>query len=158
MSSSQEITCISCGLALLFFALILKSLWNRLERRNATISRSSLDGSDVTLQDVLPADRHLLSRSAWVIRLASHFKKKHSNKYNVLVINSAIEKVFTPDHVVEEFRATYETEKPPYSIVYEVYVFDKGSLVNLGDGGYDNWCFLGNYDRMGMSVSFDVVQ
>ncbi|CAF2884816.1 unnamed protein product [Rotaria sp. Silwood2] len=33
------------------------------------------------------------------------------------------------------------------TIGYEIYVFDDGEFTNLGDGGYINWAFAGNFVR-----------
>lgn len=30
---------------------------------------------------------------------------------------------------------------------YEVWVFESGTFELVGDGGYENWCFNGDYDR-----------
>jgi hypothetical protein len=40
---------------------------------------------------------------------------------------------------------------------YEVEVFDSGTFTLVGDGGYLNWCFGGNYDRNGNSVTFNPI-
>lgn len=31
------------------------------------------------------------------------------------------------------------------TIGYEIYVFDDGEFTNLGDGGFNNWAFSGNF-------------
>jgi hypothetical protein len=36
----------------------------------------------------------------------------------------------------------------------DVYIFDHGTFTNLGDGGYKNWCFEGNFHRDGNHVQF----
>lgn len=37
---------------------------------------------------------------------------------------------------------------------YEVWVFDSGEFTLVGDGGFNNWCFDGNFDRNGRDVTF----
>ncbi|MFC9177372.1 hypothetical protein [Streptomyces sp. NPDC057107] len=38
--------------------------------------------------------------------------------------------------------------------VFDVYVFDKGTFKNDGDGGYTNWAMYGNFEREGMEATF----
>jgi hypothetical protein len=40
---------------------------------------------------------------------------------------------------------------------YEVQVFDSGTFTLVGDGGYLNWCFGGNYERNGNTVTFNPI-
>jgi hypothetical protein len=40
---------------------------------------------------------------------------------------------------------------------YEVQVFDSGTFTAVGDGGYLNWCFGGNYERNGNTVTFNSI-
>jgi hypothetical protein len=40
---------------------------------------------------------------------------------------------------------------------YEVQIFDSGTFTLVGDGGYLNWCFGGNYDRNGNFVQFNPI-
>lgn len=42
------------------------------------------------------------------------------------------------------------------TIGYDIFVFDKGNFELLGDGGFINWCFGGNFDRNGKSVEFKI--
>ncbi|KAG2416183.1 hypothetical protein HFD88_007376 [Aspergillus terreus] len=110
---------------------------------------------DTGLQTILSAEANRLFRGDWVIRLAGHFYARHGKRYNVLVINAAIEKIFMPEGVVEKFQTVYRNKDAKSPVTYEVYVFKRGTLVNMGDGGYINWCFFGQLDRSGMSVRFD---
>jgi hypothetical protein len=32
-------------------------------------------------------------------------------------------------------------------VTYSCYIFEKGKLAKHGDGGFNNWCFVGNYER-----------
>ncbi|GES65956.1 stress protein [Aspergillus terreus] len=110
---------------------------------------------DTGLQTILSAEADRLFRGDWVIRLAGHFYARYGKRYNVLVINAAIEKIFMPEGVVEKFQTVYRNKEGKGPVTYEVYVFKRGTLVNMGDGGYINWCFFGQLDRSGMSVRFD---
>jgi hypothetical protein len=40
---------------------------------------------------------------------------------------------------------------------YEVQIFDSGTFTLVGDGGYLNWCFGGNYNRNGNFVQFNQI-
>lgn len=37
---------------------------------------------------------------------------------------------------------------------YEIWVFEQGTFDKVGDGGYINWCFSGNFNRNGNHVDF----
>lgn len=39
--------------------------------------------------------------------------------------------------------------------MFDVYVFDKGTFSNDGDGGHTNWAFYGEFDRDGHEVAFE---
>jgi len=93
-----------------------------------------------------------------VSRLTSHVcHTRHAGRFNVLVFNTAVERYFIPEGVVEQFLVVYDSTKESAKVgkvTYEVTVFRKGHLVNLGDGGFINWCFEGNFERVGMSAIF----
>jgi len=147
------------GLAVIFHVFI------RRQRHGETAAATWADdkikpvlGIDASLEDLIPADEHRISRGDWVTRLASHVcRTRHTSRFNVLVFNKAVERYFVPEGVVEQFNVVYDSvnESPHVGkVTYEVTVFRKGHLVNLGDGGYINWCFEGNYERVGMGATF----
>ena len=41
-----------------------------------------------------------------------------------------------------------------WPVKMQVYFFQSGIIENLGDGGYRNWAFGGNWERSGQSVKF----
>ncbi len=68
--------------------------------------------------------------------------------YNVMVFNKN-------QHYEEHFEGIqFHTQVTYEDIVYEVWVFEKGSFKNQGDGGYINWAFKGWFNRSGSFVEF----
>jgi hypothetical protein len=59
--------------------------------------------------------------------------------------------------MVERLPVTYTNSKTLQMIHYEVTVFQQGSMTLLGDGGYINWCFEGNFNRMDNYVEFNPI-
>ncbi|MFF5092203.1 hypothetical protein [Streptomyces niveus] len=77
-----------------------------------------------------------------------------------------------PSHWVDEpdsfiHRGRYHLNSPEYHddetgddiasgrAVFDVYVFDKGTFSNDGDGGYTNWAYYGDFTRDGMEAAFE---
>jgi hypothetical protein len=97
-----------------------------------------------------------VDRVVWVQRLTDHvFRQRHSGRYNVLTVNTKVWHRFLPEEVVERMPVTYTNSKTLQVIHYEVCVFQKGTMTLLGDGGYINWCFEGNFNRMENHVEFN---
>lgn len=72
-------------------------------------------------------------------------------KYNVMIVFSQHLQHF------DEGCLHFHIELKPFilgTVGYEIYVFKHGWFTLLGDGGYDNWCFGGNFKRDGKSVQF----
>ena len=106
-------------------------------------------------QSITNTDEDTLERGDWVIRLTSHvFSQRYSGRYNVLTIYNKIDHHFMPEGLVEKISSTYSTAKKPEVITFDTFVFRKGYLIRLGDGGYLNWCFEGNFDRLDNQVVF----
>ena len=150
------------SIGLLAFGALLICIWRWTARRRTRTSTEQRVApekpplqSDSALHSILPADSHSVTRGDWVIRLGRYFEGRHAGRYNVLVINAALEKSLNieDEDTVETFQTMYAATKKE-AVKFEVYVFRKGALVNLGDGGYINWYFSGNESRTGMSVRF----
>ena len=110
---------------------------------------------DDIFRGILVADEHRLSRGGWVTRLGNHvYNIRHGGRFNVLVINTELERYFIPEDVIETFEALYQSSKARRTVRYEVTVFRHGHLINLGDGGQINWFFGGNFEKIGMTVDF----
>lgn len=91
-----------------------------------------------------------IGRVAWVLRMTRHvFTDRHEGRYNVVVINDDLEYRFQPEAVVEKFLIKFHISKRPWIVPYSVVVFDRGTLLNLGDGGDINWDWQGNFTRSG---------
>lgn len=91
------------------------------------------------------------------MRLAAYmYNIRHAGRYNILVMNTALERYFTPQGIIERIQVDYDSCKERDILQYEIVVFESGYLVNLGDGGYINWCFEGNFDRSGETVTFSL--
>ena len=76
---------------------------------------------------------------------------KEFPQHNVMVIYTK--------HSLSEMEACTHSEitmRGPlgWPVAMQVYVFKSGIIENLGDGGYINWAFDGNWERSGQSVKF----
>ncbi|KAI9735881.1 MAG: hypothetical protein M1834_001346 [Cirrosporium novae-zelandiae] len=102
------------------------------------------------------SDEDTISRSQWVIRLTSYVHtQRYGKRYNVATLHTTVNHHFAPEGVVERISLKYVETNKARLVPYECVVFRKGSLAWLGDGGYINWCFLGNFVRMGNFVTFE---
>ncbi|GAB0496955.1 hypothetical protein MMPV_008276 [Pyropia vietnamensis] len=74
--------------------------------------------------------------------------KQIIDDYNVLVFNrqQPHEEDLSGVEMYRDFK--YQ------GITFGVWVFDKGTFTNQGDGGYENWAFRGSFDRHDMFVRF----
>lgn len=107
-------------------------------------------------QSIVEPDVDSIDRANWVIRLTHHvYDARHGRRYNVLTINTDIDYHFAPTGVVERLSVKYNESRRGRVIPYEVVVFRRGHLVRLGDGGYINWCFEGNFERAEDCVTFN---
>lgn len=69
--------------------------------------------------------------------------------YNVMVFN--LQQDYDTDirNTAEYFkRVEYD------GIPYGIWIFEKGTFTNKGDGGWINWGFYGNFERDGKTVTF----
>ncbi|MEL7245063.1 MAG: hypothetical protein AAGM40_22410, partial [Cyanobacteria bacterium J06573_2] len=68
----------------------------------------------------------------------------YKGRYNVVIFNNAQTKV-------DNFKGVKKViPLDPYDgVYYTVYIFDRGTLINRGDGGYINWAFKGKFKRRG---------
>jgi hypothetical protein len=102
--------------------------------------------------EVTNSDSPAYDRSTWVRRINGHvFEQRHKGRHNVLTINTELEYYLSMRECIEEFNVPY-WDSDGRKIVYRIVVFDKGELVNLGDGGFINWMFEGSYVRTGVST------
>ena len=100
-------------------------------------------------------DHNAIDRGEWLRRLTDQvYIQRHTGRYNVLTIHTSIDYRFAPKGIVERFAVEYNGEKEDRVIPFEVVVFRKGNLTRFGDGGYLNWCFEGNFERMDNFVVF----
>jgi hypothetical protein len=106
-------------------------------------------------RSITDPNEDVIERGDWVQRLTDHvYTQRHASRYNVLTIHTNIDYHFLPEGVVERFNFTYANRKTGQVIPYETVVFRSGHLTRLGDGGYINWCFEGNFERMDNFVVF----
>ena len=109
-------------------------------------------------QSIINPDEDTLHRGDWVRRLTSHvYTHRHNGHFNVLTINNSIEHHFTPEGLIEKLAITYTNSAKPEIIHFNVFVFRKRFLIRVGDGGYLNWCFEGNFDRSDNQVVFEEI-
>lgn len=85
-------------------------------------------------------------REAFVKNLAEETFYKFGEKYNVMVFHLAVAHRKNFQKVVFYQKFTYR-DKWGIKIPYGVWAFDRGWFNNDGDGGYINWCFMGDWHR-----------
>eukprot|EP00250_Pteridium_aquilinum_P006804 c16647_g1_i1 orf=96-584(-) len=82
--------------------------------------------------------------------IVHHFLNAYPT-FNVMVVH--------PPHIATFHDSVMKEISVPYNYVlsrlYKVYVFKKGTFTLLADGGYENWCFGGNFKREGKYVTFE---
>ncbi|MGW8569980.1 hypothetical protein [Streptomyces niveus] len=105
--------------------------------------------------------------STQAVRMLVNDLRRCYPDYNVVAMHSE-----QPSHWVDEpgsfvHRGRYRLNSPEYHddetgddiasgrAVFDVYVFDKGTFSNDGDGGYTNWAYYGDFTRDGMEAAFE---
>lgn len=109
-------------------------------------------------RSITNSNEESVDRVIWVQRLTDHvFRQRHGRRFNVLTLHTKVWHRFLPEGIVERLPVTYTNSKTLQVIHYEVTVFQNGNMTLLGDGGYINWCFEGNFDRMDNHVQFNPI-
>ncbi|WP_069817328.1 hypothetical protein [Streptomyces sp. TP-A0874] len=105
--------------------------------------------------------------SAQAVRMLVNDMRRCFPDYNVVAMHSEQSShwVDKPDSFIHEGRyrlnsTKYHDDETGDDIesgraVFDLYVFDKGTFSNDGDGGYINWAFYGDFDRDGGKVTFE---
>ncbi|WP_281156418.1 hypothetical protein [Streptomyces sp. HYC2] len=105
--------------------------------------------------------------SAQAVRMLVNDMRRCFPDYNVVAMHSEQSShwVEQPDSFVHHGRYRlnsneYHADEEGDDIdsgraVFDVYVFDKGTFSNDGDGGYTNWAFYGDFTRDGRQVTFE---
>ncbi len=83
------------------------------------------------------------NRAGFVRQVMETAYGKARGRYNVLVFNESQLKTERLRGVKARIPVTYD------GVPYIVYIFDRGTFVNRGDGGYINWAFKGKFKRQG---------
>lgn len=126
-----------------------------LEKSNPTVpnEKSQMNPLPPTLPDSITAwDHDTIERNRWCERVLEHiYQDRHHERYNVLGINTALEYYVNLDSIVEEFELLYKSKKGRL-VYYRYVVFEKGEVLNLGDGGGINWVWSGTYTRPGVDM------
>ena len=105
-------------------------------------------------------------QSATMVRMLLNDVRRCFPDYNVVVMHSEQRShwVDEPDSFIYHGRVRMNSPRDTGDdgnnirsgrAVFDFYVFDKGTFKNDGDGGDINWAFYGNFDRDGMTVSFE---
>ncbi|KAF9900322.1 hypothetical protein EC991_007477 [Linnemannia zychae] len=90
--------------------------------------------------------------AAFTEGVLKHLMAYFGHTYNIAIIHSP--------HVIDGERIHRHHEKPNGSFTtkgYDVYLMPRGRravLTNLGDGGFINWRFSGDFNRDGQTVTF----
>ncbi|MFC8077813.1 hypothetical protein ACFUN8_20005 [Streptomyces sp. NPDC057307] len=105
--------------------------------------------------------------SAQAVRMLVNDMRRCFPDYNVVAMHSEQSShwVDEPDSFVHEGRyrlnsTEYHDDEQGDDIasgraVFDVYVFDKGTFSNDGDGGYTNWAYYGDFTRDGKEAAFE---
>ncbi|KAI1122496.1 hypothetical protein F5Y10DRAFT_287163 [Nemania abortiva] len=97
-------------------------------------------------KSIKSSDTDTMSRAEWVNHLTLYtYWNRHDSSHNVLVINNDLEYQLNVTGVVEDRQVIYKGLSR--TVPFRVVVFDRGTVLNLGDGGFINWEFIGNYKR-----------
>lgn len=105
--------------------------------------------------------------STQAVRMLVNDLRRCYPDYNVVAMHSEQSShwVDEPDSFVHKGR--YRLNSPEYHedetgddiesgrAVFDVYVFDKGTFSNDGDGGYTNWAYYGDFTRDGTEATFE---
>jgi hypothetical protein len=124
---------------------------------NSNCHENSVPSPD-SLSSELPdsittSSEDLIDRGEWVRRIANYVHyDRHKGHYNVIVINNDIEYRLNAERIVEEFHVKYFEMGGARVVPYRIVAFEKGVMINLGDGGYINWCGVGNETRSGVTT------
>lgn len=99
------------------------------------------------------SNEDLIERGDWTQRLGEYIQREHhKSKFNVVVVNQEIQYRLNAEEIVEDFVVRYYETIHARVVFYRVVVFKRGVLINLGDGGYINWCGVGNVTRPGLKT------
>lgn len=88
------------------------------------------------------------NRDAFVKNLSYTAFYSAGSRFNVMVFNLNVDHDYSLQGVYAYGSANYD------GIIYGIWVFEEGTFVNKGDGGYINWAFIGWFDRNEGSVTF----
>ncbi|KAI1111761.1 hypothetical protein F5Y14DRAFT_424359 [Nemania sp. NC0429] len=103
-------------------------------------------------KSIKSSDTDTISRAEWVNRLTLYtYRSRHDSSHNVLVINNDLEYQLNVTGVVEDRQVIYKGLSR--TVPFRVVVFNRGTVLNLGDGGFINWEFIGNYKRTTSSLT-----
>jgi hypothetical protein len=101
----------------------------------------------------LDAEEHAVE-SAFTQQMVRELRSKYPNK-NVLIYHDQKSKFNGVNVAHQHVECSLDFFTTTQG--YEVDVFDSGTFTLVGDGGYINWCFDGNYVHDGNSVTFNPI-
>ena len=94
-----------------------------------------------TVNDAVKTSRN---RSGFVKGvMQSAYYNVGNKKYNVMVFNLSVDHEARLNGVKAFKRASYD------GVTYGIWIFENGTFINKGDGGYINWAFKGDWNRTG---------
>ena len=92
-------------------------------------------------------------RAAWVLNLCGEVQKRINNQLcGIMVCKTDFADAGHCDLV--GYEQVFYHSRLQGSIQFGVYVIRQGIFLNMGDGGYINWCFEGHKFYDGKSVIF----
>ncbi|MGW9019228.1 stress protein [Priestia megaterium] len=142
--AKQAAVASALGLAVLATPLTLPSLGDDTDSAQAAEVGGEVAIDPVAIgQAIADAAKTADNRSGFVKGAREKAFYEAGEQYNVIVMNLS-------QGYDEKLNGIQYFDTVDYDgITYGVWVFEDGTFVNEGDGGYDNWAFRGWFERTG---------
>ncbi|WP_129707639.1 stress protein [Priestia megaterium] len=141
--AKQAVVASAVGLAVLAIPLALPNLGG-----SAGSAEAAEVGGDVTVdtvaigQAIADAAKTADNRSGFVKGAMEKAFFESGQQYNVMVMN------LSQSYNSDQLQGVQYFDTVDYDgITYGVWIFEEGTFINEGDGGYDNWAFRGWFER-----------
>ncbi|RDW19443.1 stress protein [Oceanobacillus arenosus] len=153
IKAKQAVVTSALGLAVLATPLALPNLGGSTGSAEAAEVGAEVTVDPVAIgQAIDDAKRTADNRSGFVKGAMEKAFFEAGQQHNVMVMN------LSQGYNSNQVQGVQYFDTVDYNgITYGVWVFDEGTFVNEGDGGYDNWAFRGWFERteeQGHTVNF----
>ncbi|MFB2350266.1 stress protein [Priestia megaterium] len=143
--AKQAVVASAVGLAMLATPLALPNLGG-----SAGSAEAAEVGGDVAIdpvaigQAIADAAKTADNRSGFVKGAMEKAFFESGQQYNVMVMN------LSQGYNSDQLQGVQYFDTVDYDgITFGVWIFEEGTFINEGDGGYDNWAFRGWFERTG---------